>query len=210
MEKCFLDHHKLGCWLGNRVGNWLGNRSSNRLGIWSSNHGCSQWTNRWNCNNLAFEAENETMTTLHLLPSTGRQTAATLKQNPLAMFDRHRLFLLRLEHFHRAVRTAKFILHQRGQDESPWRCWPHLHRTAFPGAARQGRCGAVQVEQVCSTETKPLRLAQFSSSNSIIEIIERGSYAHPPHLHPWTTLPRDQPRARTLSHRPRNRKRFDR
>jgi putative transposase len=38
----------------------------------------------------------------------------------------------------------------------------HLHRTAFPGTARQGRCGAVQVSQACGEDLRPGDIGQTS------------------------------------------------
>src|SRR5262245_1871900 len=49
-----------------------------------------------------------------------------------------------------------------GCDAQRSRAWDgrHLHRTAFPGTARQGRCGAVQV---CSPEAHSPNLSPFST-----------------------------------------------
>jgi len=47
-------------------------------------------------------------------------------------FESHHLFYLSLELIFEPLCACLF-------------CHEHLHRTAFPGTARQGRCGAVQV-----------------------------------------------------------------
>ena len=106
---------------------------------------------------------------------------------PSRPFDLFRPEAIRLEYFFKIDALSSFF----GQgsiscEATSSRRRTHLHRTAFPGTARQGRCGAVQVSAMSGTRVAGAsinKLRHYQTTNSLlirtairIQIPERKSF----------------------------------